>query len=119
MSLFDGVFLLMALAVGFLIMFGGRSYVPKILRTGFWILVALALAPCIFQWLTGAALDARDEFGKVPTFLVVLMGVGHVAAGVAYLRHRLVEHARPDARATERNRIRARERTRLPPRGEE
>lgn len=119
MSLFDGAFLLIAIAVSFLIMFGFKEYVPRVLRVGAQVLLLLALLPIIFCWVANAFHVVGSELDHVPLPLVILAVVGHVVLGVAYLRHRFQKNARPDPRAAERDRVRARERTRLPPRGED
>lgn len=116
------VLCILSVVVSYTIILGGKELVPGILRGACILLAVLTAAPILLMWAWRPYLSftasVRDATDLVPTPAVIIVAFGHFTLGVTLVRRWLARRARPSPEAMERERLRGRERVRLPPRGE-
>lgn len=120
--LFSVWFAAVSVVASYMIILGFKESVPGLLRFSVPLLFALAatstVAPVVLVELHSAYERISYAVRTIPPEAAGIVGFGHVALVVTLGRRWLRSRLRPSPEAQERDRIRGRERARVPPRGE-
>lgn len=120
--LFSVWFAAVSVVASYLIILGFKEYVPSLLRIAVPLLFALGAAvtaaPVVLVHMRASYELLSDTVQSIPPETIGVVGFGHLVLAVTLGRRWVRSHLRPNPEAQERDRIRGRERTRVPPRGE-